>query len=340
MSQEDKLIALINGVMPPSPLRLSGSGEVDAEVIRLGDREFLFTTDDFSAEDLFDESDPYSLGWNIACGAISDIVASGGKPLVYAHSMVVSPDWDDKYIARLSQGVASVLSRYSVSFIGGDLGVADRWRYTGTVIGTAVGRTVNRKGCRAGDSIFLTGAIGAGNLAAVQALFPGTDRLSVLPRGESIRFATHERMPELISSYASCAIDTSDGVFAALRTVSALNGTGFFLSKLPYYPPAALAADKLQLPELLLMLGECGEYEILFTVRPRDKASLQAELRRQGIAAAELGVVTADPGQRAVRQDKLELDLSGYSLQARDFTRVQDYVAAMLEWMAARGIKR
>ncbi len=56
MSYEKIIIDLINSVMPKSPLRKSKSGEVDSEVIQLGDKDYLFTTDEFSKEDLLQEN--------------------------------------------------------------------------------------------------------------------------------------------------------------------------------------------------------------------------------------------------------------------------------------------
>lgn len=333
MNDEEKLIKLINGVMPKSPLRKSRSGEVDAEVILLGDKKYLFSTDDFSAEDLFIESDPFWLGWNIACGALSDIVAAGGKPLVYAHSMVLPRIWGEEHIRQFSSGVSAVLKAYSVSFIGGDLGRSDKWRYTASVIGTPFGRIVNRKGCKAGDTILLTGKAGAGNLAAISRIFWDNELIRGLTDGETVRFPTHEKLAPLIAKYASSAIDTSDGVFTALQTIAKLNKAGFQLCEPPYYPQALKAARFLRLPLLLLLLGECGEYEILFTVSKKHKEALQAELKDLEIEACELGEITSKPEQQSVVSENITYNLADYTIRARDFDNVRDYLQAMITWV-------
>jgi len=340
MNYEEKIISLINGVMPRSPLRKSMPGEADAEVILLGDKEYLFTTDDFSAEDLLLEDDPSGLGWNLACGAISDIVAAGGRPLVYAHSMVIPKNWDEPYIRKFSQGVSRVLKTYSCSFIGGDLGFGDTWRYTASVLGEPVGRSVNRKGCQAGDAIFITGKIGAGNLDAVLSLFPGSEGTAQLLQRAKNRFRSLEKLPEIVSTYASCAIDTSDGVFAAVQTLANLNGTGFHINQLPFLAKGVRVAKLLQLPSILLFLGECGEYEILFTVNQRKTAVLKACLKDCQITAYELGELTDNPRQRTVTYRNSQLDCVDYNLRARDFPSVTVYLQAMTDWLATRGIRR
>lgn len=339
MNFESRIIELINGVMPVSPLRTSVSGEVDSEVILLGDKEYLFTTDDFSQEDMLREHDPAGLGWNIACGAISDIIAAGGKPLVYSHSMVIPAHWDEVFVRSFTTGISRVLSKYSVSFAGGDLGVGDKWRYTASVIGEPVGKKVNRRGCQAGDAIFITGKIGAGNLEAALNMFADAGSLGKLLTAVKTRFSTHEKLPAILSRYATSAIDTSDGVLPALQTISTLNGTGFRISNPPFISTGVMAATLLHLPVMTLFLGECGEYEILFTVRAHDKAALIVDLQKLRIEACELGEITAEASQQTVSYNRNLFSLAEYDIRARDFPHVKDYLRAMTEWLSQRGSK-
>ncbi len=55
----------------------------------------------------------------------------------------------------------------------------------------------------------------------------------------------------------------------ALKILSDINATGFTVTSIPYYPPGVTLTHLLGLPVELLMSGECGEYELLFTV-PRN----------------------------------------------------------------------
>ncbi len=336
MNLESKIIELINHEMPQSPLRKSISGEVDSEVILLGDKEYLFTTDDFSREDLLREHDPYILGWNIACGMISDVIASGGKPLTYSHSMVIPGYWDDIFIKRFSQGISKVLKRYAISFIGGDLSLSDHWRYTASLIGKPGVRIINRHGCQAGDSIFLTGKIGAGNLDAVFNLYSYIDQVKLIADQTTNKFTVHDKLPDLIAKYASSAIDTSDGVLSALLSITELNNTGFKINNLHFHSKGRLLSKTLNLPQLLLFAGECGEYEILFTVNKSLKNSLSNELTRQKIKAYEIGLMTDDSTQKLVSYHKKEYNFAKYNIKARDFKQVHEYLKSMIEWIISQ----
>ena len=128
MPGEKAVIDIMDRLLPQG--RQSRCNESDCEIIGLGDRQYLFTTDEFSAEDRFIESDPRTLGWNIAVGAISDIYACGGRPLFFAHALTVANTWDEQFITGLGRGIADALLESGALFIGGDCGQAQQWRCT------------------------------------------------------------------------------------------------------------------------------------------------------------------------------------------------------------------
>ena len=149
MISEKAICELFSSMLPSG--RANDCFESDAEIISLnGAPNGLFTTDEFSAEDLFRENDPYLLGWNIAAGAISDILACGGVPLYYAHALTVDPRWDADYLRGLGTGVRDVLQATGARFIGGDCGRFEVWRCTVSVIGWCEGAPVRRRGARPG----------------------------------------------------------------------------------------------------------------------------------------------------------------------------------------------
>lgn len=333
MNYESKIIKLINDIMPDSPLRISKCFEADSEVIQLGDEQYLFTADDFSKEDLFQEADPFSLGWNVACASISDIIAAGGRPLVYSHSMVISKKWNEKYIEEFSKGIAGVLKIYSVSFAGGDLGISENWRYTSSVIGKPGERILNRKGIQTDDSIFITGEIGAGNLQAAMNLFSSEIRDKTAADLDKILFRTHENISEVLSRYASAAIDTSDGVYSALKTLSELNHKGFRVENLPFIHEGIKFSEALRLPVGLLFLGECGEYEILFTVSEADKTAFIEETQQLCLKVYEIGKFTENCNEKIISLNGKAMDLKDYDLNARDFDDVKDYLHKVISWV-------
>lgn len=256
--KERELIELISGRMPRANTQLNGLFEADAEILTFGDRYLLFSTDEFSDEDLFSTKDPRALGHNIACAAISDILACGGTPLYYAHSLTVDSRFDKRYMERFSDGVGEVLQEAGAGFIGGDFGRADSWRCCVSVIGIT-DKPVLRSGARAGDHIYITGPVGAGNVQAALGLYhvPFT---GIIPH-----FNLRIHALDDIRTYATSCIDTSDGLFQSVKLIADMSRTGFALTGLPYLGAGKMLAKLTGLPIEMLALCECGEYELLFT---------------------------------------------------------------------------
>ena len=328
MISEKTICEVLSSMLPSG--RLNKCFESDAEVISLNGKEkCLFTTDEFSAEDLFREDDPRLLGWNVAAGAISDILACGGSPLFYAHALTVDSRWNEDYLRAFGAGVREVLNATGARFIGGDCGRSELWRCTVSVIGACEGTPISRRGAAPGDGVYLSGEIGAGNLEAAHRLFQKREPLIAEP--SKFRIPLRQAECALMRRYGSCCMDTSDGVCAALQTIADLNGCGYEISDLPYLPAALGFCRNASLPAALLFLGECGEYELLFTVRPDRETHFLAEARRSGCAFHQLGTITAS--DRRLRGEGRAIDLTRWRLQARDFDSPAAFLKAMVQWL-------
>jgi thiamine-monophosphate kinase len=318
------LDTLTGGETPGQPYFSS-----DAERFRFAEKELLFTTDEFSEEDLFRDHDLTVLGWNLAVATISDIYAAGGTPLFFGHSVSVPPSWTNLQIRDLSKGIDSCLKQSGLTFIGGDLGFSERWHYTGIVIGE-VKKPLTRLGARAGDSIYITGSIGKGNLEAALKLYSKNPALKHLLNRFPVRFPSRKSESEVIRNVAGCCIDTSDGVLKALQTIAELNSVGFIAGNLPYSPEGLLATRLLGKPHELLFLGESGEYELLFTVLPEKEPLLLMEARKKDLVFHKIGTITTSP-DLILKEKTREIDLQKFRFSARDYPDVGSYLDKLVK---------
>jgi thiamine-monophosphate kinase len=261
--EEEALIERLCRLMPRAPEQVNRVFEADAEILKsscLGHAHLLFSTDEFSAEDCFSMEDAQALGRNIACAALSDLLACGGQPLYYAHSLTIDARFDEAYLTRFYAGIAEILAQAGAYFIGGDFGRARDWRCAVSVIGGAT-KPVLRSGAREGDHLYITGPVGAGNLQAALTLYGLSENPSFSAPDFTLRIAA---LPDIVAHATSC-IDTSDGLFNAACTLARMSGCGFALENIPYSPSGEALAQRLSLPLSMLAFGECGEYELLFT---------------------------------------------------------------------------
>ncbi|MDD2497603.1 MAG: AIR synthase related protein [Desulfitobacteriaceae bacterium] len=335
MSKEKEMIDLINRHMPRSPKQINQPFQADAEIIQFMESTLLYNIDEFSEEDLFRDNDPYVLGWNMAAGTISDILASGGSPKFYAHSLTACHSWGENYLELLARGIGAVLKETGTAFIGGDFGVSSVWRYTGSVIGELNGSPLLRNEAKIGEKIFLSGPVGRGNLEAALKIYADHKFIKKMTGTWKNYFPLRYREAEIIKKYSRCCIDTSDGVFNALNTISEMSGTGFVVNRMPYIKSGLMLAKALHLPEEMMFFGECGEYELLFTVSRENEAAFFQEAENKKMNFYPIGAV-AEEGKKILRGKAGEIDLTGFNLKARDYAKIKEYVRDLADFLKRR----
>jgi len=294
--KEKEVIEIINEIMPRSSLQVNKPFETDSEVIEHENGYLLFSTDEFSAEDMLVENDAFVLGHNIAVGTLSDIYASGGVPKYYAQSLTINEMFTPKYLRDFHEGVAAVLRQADVAFIGGDFGKSPLWRCTSSAIGFAE-KALRRSGAKVGDAVYITGDIGAGNMQALKI---------------KTSFTLRNAEAEVIRQHATSCIDTSDGLWNAISLIAAQSGVGYELRDLPYDPAGLRLSKDLGYPKEMLFFCEGGEFELLFT------SPLELPFRK-------IGRIT----ERSKTLDGR--DISAFDISAREFERVEDYVKAVMK---------
>lgn len=335
MSKEKEMIEGIHKHMPRSTSQLNKLFEADSEIVDFHGKSLLYNIDEFSEEDLFRDEDPYVLGWNMATGSISDILASGGKPKYYAHSLVIKNTWTKDYVEKLSLGISEVLKEVGVAFIGGDFGISKTWRYTGSVIGDLEGPPMLRSGAKVGDGIFVTGPIGRGNVEAALVLYAENPLVKHITGRWKNSFRLRSKEAEVIKRHSCCCIDTSDGVLNALNAISEMSKTGFVVGNLPYVKSGLLLAKALNVPKEMLFLSECGEYELLFTLSKEAEVEFLNEVEEKKLKFHKIGEVI-EQGNKSLWERGWKIDFITYDLRARDYSDPKDYLRAVVHFLKGR----
>jgi len=303
----------------------------DAQAFNIGIKNFLFTIDEYSGEDYFRDDKPYNLGWNLVMATLSDILAAGGTPLFYGHSMTIPAHWDQAYLLEFCKGIKHCLQKAGVSFIGGDTGFADTWKYTGIAIGEQF-TALKRSGARAGDFIYMTGKVGAGNLEAAIKMFANNPSLNTRLGNLEITFPCRIREAEIIRKYASSCTDSSDGMLKALINVAESSKLGFLAENIPYMDEAVVACNSLNIDKVLLFMGECGEYELVFTIPVEEEESFLNDVRTGGLSIARIGKMN-DSKEYLLDEKQQLINFQGYSLHARNYDEIKDYLSAISEFI-------
>ena len=261
--------------------RAAGIGD-DAALLDVPAGQQLAVSTDSSVEDVHFRRGwlaPREIGYRATVAALSDLAAVGAAPLGLVSALAIPDAWRD-FLHDLTDGIGEAAERYHTPIVGGNITRGAKLSLTITVLG-AVERPLPRSGVRPGDTLYVTGELGASG-AALDALMRGADPLPA----HRERFARPTpRIAEarwLAAHGATAAIDISDGLLAELAHLAAASGVRVELdaSRVP------VARDVSR--ETVLRSGE--EYELLVAGRAIDTVRFVAE---HGVALTMIGRATA-----------------------------------------------
>jgi thiamine-monophosphate kinase len=265
---ENKIINNLINSFERSSQQLNKPHESDAEIIQLGEMILAMTTDSISEEistGLYD--DPYLIGWMIVTVNMSDLAAVGAKPVGILISEIFPKEFSSEKITQIQKGISDACRKYNTFVMGGDTNEGENLALTGTAIGIInKDKIISRVGCKVGDTIYSSGKLGVGNAFAISKLISQT--------GSFINYKPVACIDlcKLISKYTSACMDTSDGLISTLDQLLRLNNVGFELLENPESlidEEAVSYSKKLSIPSWLLLAGQHGEFELVFTI-PRN----------------------------------------------------------------------
>lgn len=240
------------------------------------------------------------LGWKALTATVSDLGAMGGRPR-YALVTVCLPPGTD--VDCLSAGVAAASARWGCPVVGGDVTSSDQLMVSVAALGVVDGLPVTRAGARPGDTLVVTGPLGAS--AAGLGLL--RERKRGLERGPSAGATAGTQAVDLMEAHrrplarlaegalartagATAMIDVSDGLALDLHRLADASGVGFHLERVPV-AGGATEGDA---------LGGGEDYELV--VATADPAGLAAAFAEAGLRPPSvIGICTASVGERTLR---------------------------------------
>lgn len=303
---------------------ITGIGD-DAAVTAVSPAMQLLTSTDMLLEDVHFRlawHDPYRLGRKSLAVSISDIAAMGGVPRWALLSIAIPSTLPVNFLDDFTRGFLDMAGEHGVCLIGGDTCSSRK----GLVISvTIMGEQrpdliLRRSGARPDDEIWVTGTLGdaAQGLSLLEAGFP-------VENGDGKHFVSRllDPTPRVSaglslagSGLVSAMIDVSDGILADFGHIAEQSAVGGIirLEELPLsgvFPGCFVQAPE-QRWQVVLAGGE--DYELCFTAPPENHEKIIECVKKCGVEATPVGIVTSSPGVMAVRADG-----TPFHLQSRGF---------------------
>ena len=252
----------------------------------------------------FAGADPEQLGHKLLAVNLSDLASMGAKPLAVTLALTV-PAVDAEWLAAFSKGFLNLAEQYNVDLIGGDT-TSGPLTLTVQAMGLVPDhKALLRSGAKAGDLIYMTGALGDAGLGLKINLGYQCDQ----PQAALQRFNTPDPQVQAglnLIGIASACIDLSDGLASDLGHILKQSQVGACLDWANLPISAEVHSYIANTGDWAMPLTAGDDYELCFTVSPDKVTQLKAEY-------TPIGVIESTPGLR-LRKDNIiqEFNSKGY----------------------------
>ncbi len=263
----------------------------DCSLMDAGDSYLLLTTDSISEKGHIPQyATPFEAGRFFGSINLSDIAAMAGKPETFMASFNLKNELEMDYIEEFSRGLSSVLSEYSVQYIGGDTKESDENIFVGFCVGSQKKNLVRKRSDIDSDQILcLTGPLGKVGAAYV-AYNNGIDvressrrMLDIKPRLD---------VAEIISKEgAKFMMDLSDGLFGCISQMKEDYGFGFRVveNEIKMDSDVSKISNITGVSRRDMAMNIGGDYELLFTIENDNFGKFSREMERQNIEVSYIG---------------------------------------------------
>ena len=280
-----------------SPLQSESLFQSDAEILHMSENSYLA----FSLDVVGDEqawgliSDPRQLGRHALETALSDLAAVGVWPKGFLQGLIIGRNHDQAFIEAVLLGVNDIADKYGLFLFGGDTASGQSFSLHLTVLGHSTTKPITRLGMNVGDRIYSTANPGKGNSLVAERWF---NRNQVLSNESDFLANARLKEAEIIKSYATSMIDSSDGFLNSLDLLVRVNTKGISCPQsldTLLHPLAKQVRSKYSISPWTLLAGEFGDYELIFSI-PRDKSvAFENEYRKQFNDLVFVGDVIVTP---------------------------------------------
>ncbi|MEI6738493.1 MAG: thiamine-phosphate kinase [Pseudomonadota bacterium] len=270
-------------------------------------KQLAISTDTLvSGMHFFADADAEKLGHKALAVNLSDLAAMGASPRYFTLAITL-PEINDVWLADFAKGMFQLADQYDMALIGGDT-TRGPLSMTLTVIGqVAPGKALQRDHAKAGDDIWVSGALGGAALAlchlrediklkpnvlagAMSRLHTPTPRVALGLRLVSLAHAT------------VAAIDVSDGLIADLGHICDASTLTAEIDwpRIPCHPSLLSAA-----PDVRMRCALAGgdDYELCFTAPPSARAAVETISREMELPLTKIGVMKSGSAMVVVRNE-------------------------------------
>ena len=270
----------------------------DVEIFNLGNEQCAVCVDTLvESTDIPKGSKLSDISRKSIVSSLSDFAAKGIIAKFCIVSLTLPKNISKKQVEELSKGVSNACKEFKIQLLGGDTNQGNEISIHVVLFGS-VKKFIKRNGAKVGDIICTTGPFGY-TLSALEIIMnkrKSTKFFSIKSKNLFFKPKPRLKFGHECVNYITSSMDSSDGLSSCLNELSNQSKKKFLITKIPTNKDVIEFSEKnkISLNKLIFDGGE--EFELVFTVTPKNLKKIHSLAKKNGINIFEIGHVSKGKG--------------------------------------------
>ena len=229
--------------------------------------------------------------------SLSDFAAKGVIPKFCIISLTLPKTISKKQVQELSKGFSSACKEFKIQLLGGDTNQGNEISIHVVLFGSAK-KFIKRNGAKVEDIICTTGPFGY-TASALEIIMKRRKSVKSFSRkSKNIFFKPKPRLKfgQESVKYITSSMDSSDGLSSCLNELSNQSKKKFLITKIPTNKDVMEFSKKNNTSLNRLVFDGGEEFELVFTVTPKNLKKIHSFAKKNRIVIFEIGHVLKGKG--------------------------------------------
>ena len=270
----------------------------DVEIFRLGNQQCAVCVDTLvESTDIPKGSKLEDVSRKSIISSLSDFAAKGIMPKFCIVSLTFPSSTSKKQLQELSKGFTSTCREFKIELLGGDTNQGTEISIHVVLFGN-VKNFIRRNDAKVKDVICTTGPFGYTASALEIIMKKRKSVQSFSTKSKNLFFKPKPRLKfgQESVNYITSSMDSSDGLSSCLNELSNQSKKKFLITKIPTNDDVIEFAEKNRISLNRLVFDGGEEFELVFTVTPKNLKKIHTLAKKNKISIFEIGHVSKGNG--------------------------------------------
>ena len=270
----------------------------DIEIFKLGNEQCAVCVDTLvESTDIPKGSKLSDISRKSVVSSLSDFAAKGIIAKFCIVSLTLPKNISKKQVQELSKGFSSACKEFKIQLLGGDTNQGNEISIHVVLFGS-VKNFIKRNGAKVDDVICTTGPFGytSSALEIIMKKRKSTRFFSTKSKNLFFRPKPRLKFGQESVDYITSSMDSSDGLSSCLNELSNQSKKKILITKIPTNRDVMEFAEKNKISLNKLVFDGGEEFELVFTVTPKNLKKIHTLAKKNKICIFEIGHVSKGKG--------------------------------------------